>query len=101
MVPMHGRKAEGAFHERWLVWSSAFRRLEPLEPAEAGTPNKLRPTARFMVPMHGRSKAEGVFHERWLVWSSAFRRLEPLEPAEAGTPNKLRPTARFMVPMHG
>src|SRR5436190_21572591 len=52
MVPMHGSKAEGAFHEPRLVWSPAFRRLERLGPAEAGTPNKWRPTDRFRIPMH-------------------------------------------------
>jgi hypothetical protein len=36
---MHGIKVVGAFHEPWLVWSSAFRRLERLGPAEAGTPS--------------------------------------------------------------
>src|SRR5205809_3243138 len=40
MVPMHAEtKRKGALHEPWLVWSSAFRRLEPLGPAEAGTPS--------------------------------------------------------------
>ncbi len=38
MVPLQGRRAEEALHEPWLVWSSAFRRLEKLGPAEAGTP---------------------------------------------------------------
>ena len=38
MVPMHGRNGEGALHELRLVWSSAFRRLEPPGPPEGGTP---------------------------------------------------------------
>src|SRR5438034_769565 len=40
MVPMHAEtKRKGALHEPWFVWSSASRRLEPLGPAEAGTPS--------------------------------------------------------------
>src|SRR5688500_14974436 len=39
MVPVHGIKVVRVFHEPRLVWSSAFRRLERLGPAEAGTPN--------------------------------------------------------------
>src|SRR6266487_2666105 len=39
MVPMHAKKRKGALHEPWLVWSPAFRRLEWLGPAEAGTPS--------------------------------------------------------------
>src|SRR5436309_8281686 len=38
-----------ATHEPWLVCSPAFRRLERLGPAEAGTPS----CQRFMVPMRG------------------------------------------------
>src|SRR5436190_14188880 len=43
-VPVHGPNAfgktkGGSFHEPWLVWRSAFRRLKRLGPAEAGTPN--------------------------------------------------------------
>src|SRR5688572_26401562 len=42
IVPMHAEKRKGASQEPWLVWSSAFRRLEPPAPAEAGTPNGQR-----------------------------------------------------------
>src|SRR6266446_6067884 len=39
MVPMHAKKRKGALHEPWLVWSSGFRRLGGLGPAEVGTPS--------------------------------------------------------------
>src|SRR5213592_3382496 len=42
IVPMHGHKTVEAFHEPRLVWSPAFRRLERLGPAEAGTPSRQR-----------------------------------------------------------
>src|SRR5947207_13686356 len=42
MVPMHAQKRMAAIHEPWLVWSPAFRRLEGLGPAEAGTPSSQR-----------------------------------------------------------
>src|SRR5436190_21010549 len=45
-------------HEPWLVWSPAFRRLERLGPAEAGTPS----CQRFMVPMRGFKVVEAL-HE--------------------------------------
>src|SRR5436190_7066726 len=41
------------FHEPWLVWSSAFRRLDRPGPAEAGTPSCQRfhgPNARSEKP---------------------------------------------------
>ena len=41
-APMHGVKVVRALCKPWLVWSSAFRRLEPLGPAEAGTPSRQR-----------------------------------------------------------
>src|SRR5436190_493149 len=97
-----------------LVWSSAFRRLDRLGPAEAGTPS----LQRFHGPMHEirvvdafrephdallaneqvthprfmASTHDGIlevypFHEPQLVWSPAFRRLDALRPAEDGTPN--------------
>src|SRR5438874_2294672 len=47
-----------SFHEPWLVWSPAFRRLERLGPAEAGTPS----CQRFMVPMRGIKVVEAT-HE--------------------------------------
>src|SRR5881397_273792 len=37
MVPMHAKKRKGALHEPWLVWSSGFRRLGGLGPAEVGS----------------------------------------------------------------
>src|SRR5437016_7863288 len=47
MVPMHSRKAEGAFHEP-PVRSPGFSRSGP---PEGGTPNKWRPHG----PVHGRN----------------------------------------------
>jgi hypothetical protein len=70
-----GKKRKRAFHEPRLVWSPAFRRLKRLVPAEAGTPNKWRPTDRFMVPMHSK-KRKRALHEpapssnRSLAWKS-------------------------------
>src|ERR1044071_8055852 len=62
MVPMRAKKRVGAFHEPWLVWSPAFRRLERLGPPEGGTPYRWRAPARFMVPVRAK-KREGAFHE--------------------------------------
>src|SRR5436309_1474648 len=56
MVPMRGSKVVGAPHEPWLVWSPAFRRLERLGPAEAGTPS----CQRFKVPMRGSKVVEAT-----------------------------------------
>src|SRR5213596_740212 len=58
MVPMHAQKRKEATHEPWLVWSPAFRRLERLGPAEAGTPS----CQRFIVPMRGIKVVEAT-HE--------------------------------------
>ena len=48
MVPMHGRKAEGALHEP-PVWSSGFSRSAP---PKGGTPYGWHAPDRFMVLMH-------------------------------------------------
>src|SRR5438477_5400280 len=58
MVPMRAKYDVEALHEPCLVWSPAFRRLERLGPAEAGTPS----CQRFMVPMRGIKVAEAL-HE--------------------------------------
>src|SRR6266545_1109733 len=91
MVPMRAQKRKGAFHEP-PVWIPGFSRSGP---PEGGTPNKWRPTERFMVPMHAK-KRKRAFHEP-PVWSPGFSRSGPLE---GGTPNTWHPMDRFMVPMH-
>ncbi len=121
MVPMHGRNGEGAFHEPWLVWSSAFRRLEPFEPAEAGTPSAQRLQGRNSFDLR-----KGAFHEpgsagvspaSWTFygsWSQCMRKKrkgafhEPYPLTLSLSPNGgegVRRTGegdrhRFKVPMH-
>src|SRR6185369_13772913 len=48
MVPMHGNNDEGIFYEP-TVWCPSFSRSGP---PEGGTPNKFRPTVRFMASRH-------------------------------------------------
>src|SRR5437870_10356619 len=55
-VSMHFQKEIEAFHEPLLVWSPAFRRLERLGPAKAGTPS----CQRFHGP-NARSQNRGGF----------------------------------------
>src|SRR6266566_3899089 len=93
MVPMHGRNAEGAFHEPPFRPPRRSRPRPRLGGLSSRTSTR---TSRFMVPMHGRN-AEGAFHEP-PVRSPGFSRYGP---PEGGTPNNWRPTERFMVPMHG
>src|SRR5207247_2406154 len=57
MVPMHGTNDVGALPEP-PVRSPGFSRSGP---PEGGTPNKLRPTGRFKVPMDS-EKRKGAFH---------------------------------------
>src|SRR6266516_4077780 len=45
-----------SLHEPWLVWSPAFRWLERLGPAEAGTPS----CHRFTVPMRAKYDVEAL-----------------------------------------
>src|SRR6266581_1659050 len=68
MVPMRAKYDVEATHEPWLVWSPAFRRLERLGPAEAGTPS----CQRFMVPMRDIKVVEATH--------------EPLFPSEGCQP---------------
>ena len=65
MVPMHGRTAEGAFHE-----PQSAARILPADPSEQSTAGKM-PAApwrcrlirfRFMVPMPAQ-KRKAAFHE--------------------------------------
>src|SRR5438094_2468463 len=79
MVPTHGIKVVGAFHEP-TVWSPGFSRSGP---PEGGTPNRPDDPDGFIVPMHGR-KAERAFHE----------------PQDASLANEQVAHLGFMVPMH-
>ena len=54
MVPMHGRTAEGAFHEP-PVWSPGFSRSGP---PEGGTPYRWHDPGGFMAQMHGTKAVE-------------------------------------------
>src|SRR6266566_134913 len=89
MVPMHGRNAEGAFHEPPFRPPRRSRPRPRLGGLSSRTSTR---TSRFMVPMHGRN-AEGAFHEP-PVRSPGFSRYGP---PEGGTPNKWRPHG----PVHG
>ena len=86
------------FHEP-TVWCPGFSRSGP---PEGGTPNKWRPTERFMVPMHG-IKVVGAFHE-----PQGAAGILPAQWSEKSSAGKM-PAApwpclltrwRFMVPMH-
>src|SRR5881396_3953133 len=106
MVPLPAQRRMGAFHEPWLVWSPAFRRLERLGPAEAGTPS----CQRFMVPMRG-IKVVQATHEP--ACSAGFpacgftglsspvdqERATGKSPEPAGSKACATNPPRFMVPM--
>src|SRR5436309_3430714 len=95
-----------ATHEPWLVCSPAFRRLERLGPAEAGTPS----FQRFMVPMRG-IKVVQATHEP--ACSAGFpacgftglsspvdqERATGKSPEPAGSKACATSQSRFMVPM--
>src|SRR5438445_6492156 len=64
MVPMHGTKVVGAFHEP-PVWSPGFSRSGP---PEGGTPYRWHDPDGFMVPMHG-IEVVGALHEPQYIGS--------------------------------
>src|SRR6185436_3892773 len=93
-VPMHGRKAERAFHEpegraRHSVRAAVWQCTNGAQGTDA--------PYRFMVPMHAETIRKRAFHEP-TVWCPGFSRFGP---PEGGTPNKSCHTVRFRVPMHG
>ena len=91
-VPMHGKKAEEAFHEpEGRARQSPARRLciAKLRRARSDAPY------RFKAPMHGIGVV-GALHEP-TFWCPGFSRSGP---PEGGTPNKFCCKVRFKVPMH-
>ena len=95
MVPMRGIKVAMALHEPWLVWSPAFRKLERLGPAEAGTPS----CQRFMVPMRDKKGVRPTHEpERRAPARRGVACPECADP-EIGAPS-LRFIALIRVPIH-
>jgi len=78
-VPMHAQQRKKPFYEPWMVWSSAFRRLERLGPAKAGTPIGQRlhgPSARLQIRV-----SSTRFRERAIIWD-----MESLHPWKSSQP---------------